>query len=122
VKLYTNLVYAGIEFTSQTIDAAEMTHFHMQIWTPDPVDIPTAFKIKLVDFGADGVWSGGGDDVEHELVFDAASSPALVTGNWLTFDIPLTDFVNLTTKEHLSQLIISGDINTVYVDNILLHK
>ncbi|MBW6513197.1 MAG: T9SS type A sorting domain-containing protein [Candidatus Syntrophosphaera sp.] len=120
-KLYTNLVYAGIEFTSQTIDATDMTHFHMDIWTPDPTALPAVFKIKLVDFGAGGVW-GGGDDVEHELTFDANTTPALTSEAWIGFDIPLADFTGLTTTGHLAQLIISGDPNTVYVDNVYFHS
>lgn len=120
VKRYTNLTYAGIEFTSNTIDATAMTHFHMDIWTPDPTALPAVFKIKLVDFGANGVWSGG-DDVEHELTFDANSTPPLVSGNWISYDIPLTAFAGLTTRQHLAQLIISGDPNTVYVDNVYFH-
>jgi len=121
VKLYTNLVFAGIEFTSQTIDATAMTNFFMDIWTPDPTALPAIFKIKLVDFGADGVF-GGGDDKEHELTFDANSTPSLQTGSWVRFDIPLSDFTGLTTKAHLAQLIFVADPNTVYVDNILFHK
>lgn len=120
-KLYTNLVYAGIEFTNQTIDATSMTHFYMDIWTPDPTALPAVFRIKLVDFGANGVF-GGGDDKEHELTFNTTSTPALVTGSWIRFDIPLSNFTGLTTKAHLAQLIISGNPNTVYVDNILFHK
>lgn len=116
-KLYTNLTFAGIEFTSQTINATNMTHFHMDIWTPDATALPASFKIKLVDFGADGVWSGG-DDVEHELSFNASSTPPLESNDWISFNIPLTAFTNLVTKAHLAQLIISGDPNTVYVDNI----
>jgi len=119
-KLYTNLVFAGIEFTSQTIDATSMTHFHMDIWTPDPTSAPAVFNIKLVDFGADGAWSGG-DDVEHELTFDENSTPPLATEEWVCFDIPLADFTGLTTTGHLAQLIISGDPNTVYVDNIYFY-
>jgi len=122
VKLYTNVNFAGIEFTSQTIDASAMTHFRMDIWTPDALSDSAIFKIKLVDFGANGVYDGGGDDVEHELEFTAASTPALVTGSWIVFDIPLSDFVGLTTKAHLAQLIFVSEPNTVYVDNILLHK
>lgn len=117
-KLYTNLVYAGIEFTSQPINATNMTHFRMDIWTPDATALPAVFKIKLVDFGANGIW-GGGDDVEHELTFDASTTPALVSDSWITFDIPLADFTGLTTLGHLAQLIISGTPNTVYVDNVL---
>ena len=120
-KRYTNLTYAGIEFTSNTINATNMTHFHMDIWTPDPTALPAVFKIKLVDFGANGVWSGG-DDVEHELVFDANSTPPLTTSSWISFDIPLDSFTGLVTRAHLAQLIISGDPNTVYVDNILFRN
>jgi hypothetical protein len=120
VKLYTNLVFAGIEFKSQTIDASTMTHYHMDIWTPDPTANPAVFRIKLVDFGADG-GIGGDDDVEHELTFDENSIPALATGNWVSFDIPLSAFTDLTTTTHLGQLIISGGPNTVYVDNIYVY-
>ncbi len=120
VKLYTNLSYAGIEFTSETIDASEMTHFHMDIWTPDPTSAPAVFKVKLVDFGADGAF-GGDDNVEHELVFNDASVPALATGEWVSIDVPLSSFTGLTTKAHLAQLVISGDPNTVYVDNVYFY-
>lgn len=120
-KLYTNLTYAGIEFTSNPINATGMTHFRMDIWTHDATALPAVFKIKLVDFGANGVWSGG-DDVEHELTFDAATNPPLVSDAWITFDIPLTAFTGLTTTGHLAQLIISGTPNTVYVDNVLFRS
>ena len=118
VKLYTDLNYAGIEFVSQTIDASAMTHFHMDIWTADPTADPAVFKVKLVDFGADGAWSGG-DDSEHELTF---ASPTLVSGAWISLDMLLADFTSMTSKDHLAQLIISGDPNSVYVDNIYLYS
>ncbi len=121
-KLYTNLVFAGIEFTSQTVNASDMTHFRMDIWTPDPTDSPAIFKIKLVDFGANGSFAGG-DDVEHELTFSASTTPALATGSWVSFDIPLSNFTNLVTKGHVAQLIIVGEpLPTVYIDNVLFHK
>jgi len=117
-KLYTNLVYAGIEFTSETIDASEMTHFHIDIWTPDDTAAPAVLKIKLVDFGADGVYDGG-DDVEHELTFDENT---LSSEQWVSLDIPLADFENLVTTGHLAQMIISGDPNTLYVDNVYFYN
>jgi len=98
-----------------------MTHFHLDVWTPDPSDTPEAFKVKLVDFGADGAYQGG-DDTEHELIFNTSSSPAMSTGSWVKLDIPLSDFTNLTTRGHIAQIIISGEINTVYVDNMIFHK
>jgi|GEM_PF-6985508 len=120
-KLYTNIVYAGIETTSKVINASEMTHFHMDIWTPDSTVEPNVFKIKLVDFGANGVWSGG-DDVEHEVTLSASTTPALATGEWVSIDLPLSDFTALTTKEHMAQYIISGNLKTVYVDNMYFYK
>ncbi|MDE2783447.1 MAG: hypothetical protein OXK77_10865 [Gemmatimonadota bacterium] len=121
VKKYTNLVFAGIEFTSATIDASEMTHFRFDFWTPDPTADPAAFRVKLVDFGPDGGF-GGGDDTEHELTLNAGFDPPLATGTWVSYDIPITTFSGLTTRGHLAQLIISGDPNTVFIDNVYLHK
>lgn len=121
VHKYTNLVFAGIETVARQIDVTGMTHFRMDIWTPDATTAPAAFKVKLVDFGANGAWSGG-DDVEHELAFTAATTPAIGTGRWVTLDIPLASFTGLTTKGHIAQLIISGDLKTVFVDNVLFHK
>jgi hypothetical protein len=120
-KRYTNLVFAGIEFTSAQINATTMTHLRMDLWTPDATAAPAAFKVKLVDFGANAAF-GGGDDVEHELTFTAATTPALATGGWFTLDIPLASLTGLTTRAHLAQLIISGDLRSLYVDNVLLHK
>jgi len=120
LKKYTNLLFAGIEFTTNTIDASGMNYFHMDVWTPDATDAPAVFRIKLVDFGANGVWDDGGvDDVEHEITLDQNT---MNTGTWVSIDVPFTDFVNLTTRGHLAQLIISGDPNTIYVDNVYFHQ
>ena len=120
-KLYTGLSYAGIEFTSQPIDATDMDRFHMDIWTPDPTAAPAAFRIKLVDFGPDGTFDGG-DDTEHEITIDATTSPALASSNWVEIDLPLSAFTGLTTTGSIAQMIISGDPNTVYADNIYFYK
>ncbi len=117
VKLYTSLVFAGIEFTSNTIDASDLDYFHLDLWTPDTITSPQELKVKLVDFGADGAWSGG-DDVEHELSF---RDDVIIANSWISLDIPLDNFTALTTRAHLAQLIISGDPNTLYVDNIYFH-
>ena len=105
VKKYTNLVFAGIEFTSQTLDVTAMTHFRMDIWTPDETSA-AALRVKLVDFGANGVYDGGGDDSEHEVAITAAEG--LAAGEWVRVDLPLADFTGLAARGHLAQLILSG--------------
>ena len=114
VKRYKNLNFVGIEFSSQTIDATGMTHFHLDIWTPDPTAAPAAFKVLLIDFGANGIFDGG-DDVSHELSF---TSPSITTGSWVGLDIPLSSFTGLTTRGHVAQLVLSGDLPTIYLDNV----
>ena len=117
IKVYTNLVYAGIEFVTETIDATAMTHLHLDVWAPEG----TTFKVKLVDFGADGTW-GGAPDSEHELTFNAGSEPPFTTGTWVGLEIPLSRFSSLMSREHLAQLLLSGDVGTVFVDNIYFHR
>ncbi|MCE2422173.1 MAG: Ig-like domain-containing protein [Gemmatimonadetes bacterium] len=116
VKKYSNLVYAGIEFTSSVIDATDMEVFHFDMFTNDNTADPAVFKVKLVDFGDNGVWDGGGDDSEHLVTFTAADG--LASGQWVGFDIMLDGLTDLAGRAHLAQLLFEGDPNTVYIDNI----
>ena len=114
-KKYSALDFVGIEATAPTINATAMTHFHTDVWSADF----TSFKIKLVDFGANGAY-GGGDDVEHEITITAPAQ-----GEWVSLDIPLANFTGLTTRAHIAQLIYVGaptGNNTVYVDNVYFHN
>jgi hypothetical protein len=115
VKKYSGLDFVGIETMANQLDVTGMDHFHIDVWSADF----TFFGVKLVDFGADGAYAGG-DDEEHQVNFN---SP--VQGEWISYDIPLSDFVNLITKEHLTQYILVGQptgANTIFVDNIYFHK
>ena len=107
------LNFVGIETTgANLINATEMTHFHIDVWSPDAND----FKIKLVDFGANAAY-GGGDDTEHELTFTA---PA--TNTWTSYDIPLSNFTGLASREHLAQLImVKAPLGTIYIDNVFYY-
>lgn len=115
---YRNLNFVGIEFTSQKINATNMTHFHLDIWTPDPTNPPANFKVLLVDFGANGTF-GGGDDSQHELTFTA---PTLSTQNWISLNIPLSNFTGLVNRANLAQLVLSGDLPNLFVDNVYFYN
>ena len=95
-----------------------MTHFHLDIWTPDEVTAAKAFKVLLVDFGPNNSF-GGGDDSSHELTFKA---PLITSGNWVGIDVPLTAFSGLTRRGNLAQLVLSGDFPNVYIDNVYFYK
>jgi hypothetical protein len=116
-KHYSNLNFVGIETVANQLDITNMTHFHVDVYT----DNATTFRVKIVDFGPDGTWDGGDvNDTEHEVVFEN-----LPQNEWVSLDIPLSEFANLTTREHISQLIFSaapaGAAN-VYVTNIYFHN
>lgn len=119
VKKYSSLNFVGIETTgANMINATAMTHFHTDIWTGNA----TSFRIKLVDLGANATYDGvgQGDDVEHEITITA---PAQNT--WVSLDIPLSDFTNLTTRGHIAQLIYAAAPTgsaTVYIDNVYFHN
>ena len=111
-KRYSALNFVGVETVGTQVDASSMLYFHVDAWTPNM----TTFRIKLVDFGANGVYQGSpNDDVEHELSF----TPTL--SEWNSYDIALSQFTGLITKGHISQLIFSGNpagSGTVYIDNV----
>ena len=115
---YYNLNFVGIEFSSSPINATQMTHFHIDVWTPDPTPSPKNIKVMLVDFGANGVY-GGGDDVSHEITI---SAPMLQSNRWVSLDIPLASFTGLTTRAHLAQLVLSGTVSNLFVDNVYMYK
>ncbi len=113
-KKYSALNFVGIETVANPVNATNMTHVHLDVWSADF----TNFGVKLVDFGANGIF-GGGDDVEHQVNF---TSPA--KGAWVSYDIPLSDFTGLTTKAHLAQYILVGQpsgATTVWIDNLYLY-
>lgn len=115
-KVYTGLIYAGIEFVSQLIDATDMTHVRMDVWAPEG----TIFRVKLVDFGEDGIYNLPID--QSELTFNAATDPAFVPGQWSVLDIPLANYT-LQSRAHLAQIVISSpNARTVFVDNVLFHR
>ncbi|MCY2685559.1 hypothetical protein [Salinimicrobium sp. TH3] len=114
IKVYSSLNFVGVITEANKIDATGMTHFRTDFYSLDAEN----FKVKLVDFGPDGAWQGG-DDVEHEVVFEN-----IPQGEWVTLDIPLEDFTGLTTRAHISQLIYSAapaGETTVLIDNVFFY-
>jgi len=114
---YRNLNFVGIEFTSQLIDASDMTNFHIDIWTPDATT-GKKFKVLLADFGADGVY-GGNDDSNFEVTIN---SPPLASQKWVSLNIPMSSFTGLKSKSHLAQLVLSGDLPNLYIDNVYFNN
>lgn len=115
MEKYSNLGYAGIEFTNHEVDASQMNYFHVDIWTPDM----TAFHVKLVDFGADGIYSPAVDDTAFEIVV-----PVAAVKHWQSIDLPLSSFTGMNFQ-HQAQIVIVGEpyqAGTVFITNVYYHK
>ena len=117
VVRYSQLNFVGIQFTAPTINISGMTHFHMDIWTPDPTNPPANFKILLVDIGPDGDF-GGSDNSSHEITI---TRPTLQSEQWVSIDLPLSSFPGLTGRRNLAQIVLSGDLPNVFADNIYFY-
>ena len=114
-KEYSNLDFVGIETVNNQINATTMTHVHVDVWSANF----TSFSLKLVDFGVNGAF-GGGDDTEHQVNFAAP-----LQGQWISYDIPLSSFTGLLSRQHLAQYILvaqpSGSAK-VFIDNFYFHN
>jgi len=115
MKAYSSLNWVGIIFTSNTVDASDMTHLHLDLFAPQG----TMFKVKLVAFDGDN----GNFLEEKELIFDESTVPAFTAGEWSSLEIPLDDFQLSAPLNHLGQLVLgTSDAKLVLVDNIYWHK
>jgi len=106
---YSNVSYLGIEPVAP-VNATAMNLFHLDVYTTNM----TAFRVKLVDFGANGVW-GGGDDTEHEV----SMTPTL--NGWNSYNLLLSSFTNMTSKAHIAQIVLSGNpagSGLMFIDNM----
>lgn len=116
---YNNFNFVGIQFSAPTINASMMSHLKVNLYIPNNLNSGAVFKVKVVDFGADGVY-GGNNDTSHTSTFTA---PTLQGQNWLTLNIPFSAMTGLTSRSHLGQIIFEGtNIPTFYADNIYFYN
>ena len=119
VKKYSFTNFAGVDFSNNKFDASAMTHFHMDIWTPDEVQ-DKSFTVKMVDFGG-----GNAESTNFILTVVHTSGggiPALAKGSWVSIDVPLSAFSGDKTRTDLAQMVFSSNLSTVYIDNVYFYK
>ena len=110
--VYRDLAYAGIITETAPINAAAMEMVHFDVWSTNV----NAFKIKFVDFNGTG-YNGGTDNIEFEV-----SNTIDQEGEWVSFDLPLSDFTDVPFSD-INQTVISADpVGTVFIDNLYFYK
>lgn len=106
--------YTGYEIQPESFDASTYKRLHLSVYSDGAPAGATSFRVKLVDFGSNGVY-GGGDDTEFELQL-----PISVQGTWIPFTISVPYFAwNMNIDEIRQVLLTPTPIgSTFYVDNI----
>lgn len=112
---FTNFNFVGIQVTTPTISIANRSNLHLDLYFPDNINPGATFKVRVLDFGANGA-PGGGDDVSDIVTL---TNPSLTARTWLSFDIPFSSLPGLSTKAHFGQIILEGsNIANFFADNI----
>lgn len=101
------------------VDASAMTHFHMDYWTD------TSLATGMI---ANPKWSNHVGDAGETSAFEL-TNPVGTFGEWVSIDVPLTDFVAgdpTQQRDALRQFILTvvgadPGTRTVFLDNVYLH-
>ncbi|MEL7145243.1 MAG: hypothetical protein AAFO69_02660 [Bacteroidota bacterium] len=124
---YTELNFVASEFKNPTVNASEMTHLHVDIQVQSPVNPGDFVVIELGDFGADGAFGGGNDNSDRVTI----GENQLRQGEWVSIDIPLSDFNDLPSRNNLAQWFFitegtnpnaAGTITEILVDNMYFYR
>ena len=128
---FTEINYVGTEFLgANTIDASQMTHFHMDILIETPLQPGDFLRIGLQDLGADNAF-GGAPDRFGAITLRSNTTPALINGGWVSLDVPFSSFPGLSTRANLAQIVyvtdgtvgfLPGSITSVFIDNIYFYR
>jgi len=115
---YTNFNFVGNQFANPTVDAAEMTHLHLNMYISGTVPSNLDLLITIKDFGADAT-EGGSDDSIQQIFFKNSD---FVADTWSTLEIP----ISLTNKNNLGLIIyenVNGSsLSSFLLDNIYFYK
>ena len=105
---YGNLNYQGVDFGS-SIDASSMEYLHIDVWTADLATLEI-FPISAT-------------------TGEKSVSKALVADQWVSFDIPLSDFIDqglsmadIFQFKFVGAALPGGGSGTIFLDNIYFYK
>lgn len=109
---YTQLNFVGIGTFLEvpTVDASEMTHFHVDIYVNEAIQDGDFIRLQLINaVQTQGEASGS----------VTINSSTLVSNGWVSLDIPIGDF-GLADRSALGLIFFISDetISDIYVDNI----
>lgn len=113
---YTELNFVGIGtfLNVPTVNATEMTHFHVDVKIQEDIDPGDFLRLQLIN-------DVGGNETSGSVIIN---SSMLVSEEWMSFDIPLGEFTGLGPRNQLGLIFFVSDatISNILVDNIYYYK
>lgn len=120
VIVYTELNFVAIEFYGregsdvEAVDLTETNTMHIDIRVDQPLNGSESLNIELFNNFATN------DQTSGVVTLNASD---FQTGNFVSFDIPLSDFNGLTTRDEVGAIIFStGGIPNLSLDNIYFYN
>ena len=112
---YTDLNFVSINmFNSPNVDASDMTHLHLDVNIRETVDAGDFIRLEIINDDGGATTSAG---------VALGSYRTLVGGEWLQFDIPISDFPGLQTDDvDLIFFVSDATISNIYVDNVYFYR
>ena len=113
---YTQLNFVGIGIFDNvsSIDASEMTHFHVDINVNEAVQSGDFIRLQLLNSVGDGETSGS----------FTINSNILLQNTWVSLDIPLSSFSGLSDRSEIGLIFFVSDnsVSNIFVDNIYFYN
>lgn len=109
---FTNFLGVVFSGAGNHIDATNMTHFHMDFWLPNNINlIGKVMNPKFIEF------NGTASEASNLLLTYLPTEK----GTWVSIDAPFTNFSS-QDRNDLAQFIITSNVGLAYIDNIYLYK
>ncbi len=113
---YTDLNFVAIGFFNEvpSVNATEMDTLHIDIKVNEAIDPGDFIRLLLANSVGNNETSGA----------YTINGDALTTDQWVSFDIPLSDFAGLTDRSQLGLLffITDASISDIFVDNVYFYR
>lgn len=113
---YTNLNFVSVNmFNSPDVNATGMTHLHVDINVREAITPGDFLRVQLINNNGPGETSGA---------INLFSYKPLISEQWVSYDIPISDFVGLGSINDIDLIffISDGTISNIYVDNIYFYR
>jgi hypothetical protein len=102
-------------FNSPDVNATGMTHLHLDINVREAINPGDFLRVQLINNNGPGETTGAVNLVNYK---------PLVSEQWVSYDIPISDFVGLGSINDIDLIffISDGTISNIYVDNIYFYR